>query len=262
MESSSSSAAVLRFFPIRLYDMLEVAEENHWAEIVSWLPDGNGFCVRDRDRFVEEVLPNFFGHTKWKSFLRQINLYHFQRLRRGVGQTSAEVIYMHPSFVRGRRDQCFSIRRDPSAPSSPRSIKSHPSSRPHPKDQHFGASSVGLTDVASKGLLSSPQTSSSKEQRNRLDASTSGRRETMSATRGFHYEDEKLAQTYNSGYRGFTLPDIGPSGFRNELDLSSAALLSRPSKLLQSSLSSDEIDVIISIFLNNNTSSSGDEYAL
>ncbi|OEU08623.1 hypothetical protein FRACYDRAFT_196221, partial [Fragilariopsis cylindrus CCMP1102] len=74
--------------------MLELADQEGFDNIVSWLPDGRSFKVHDPSEFVEQIMPNFFLQSKYKSFQRQLNLWGYARLAIGPGKGG----YYHPRF--------------------------------------------------------------------------------------------------------------------------------------------------------------------
>lgn len=46
-----------------------------------WVPGGKIFLILDVQKFSETVLPKYFRHNKFTSFVRQLNLYGFSKLR-------------------------------------------------------------------------------------------------------------------------------------------------------------------------------------
>ena len=70
--SSSNDDKAKTPFPVRLYEMLDAAERDGFAEIVSWLPDGQSFKIHNLKRFGSEIMVRFFSQTKRKSFQRQV----------------------------------------------------------------------------------------------------------------------------------------------------------------------------------------------
>ena len=57
-------------FPHKLYEMLMKADCMGYSDVVSFLPHGRAFIVRDKRLFEKRVLPMFFSHKSFNSFRR------------------------------------------------------------------------------------------------------------------------------------------------------------------------------------------------
>jgi hypothetical protein len=63
-------------FLLKTYDLLEEgSEEKDGIKIVSWNEEGNGFVVWSPAEFSELILPKYFKHNNFSSFIRQLNTY-------------------------------------------------------------------------------------------------------------------------------------------------------------------------------------------
>jgi len=93
----------LKKFLKALMDLLSQED----PEIVTWLPSGTAFIVRDRKKFVEMVLPRYFKQTKIGSFFRQLNMYGFRCIVDGPYMGA----YHHELFVRDKPHLCSTIQR-------------------------------------------------------------------------------------------------------------------------------------------------------
>jgi hypothetical protein len=94
-------------FPVKLHTMLDKSEEDGLANVVSWAAHGRCFCVHKPKDFVMHVMPQHFKQSKMTSFRRQLNLYGFKRLTKGLDRGG----YYHESFIRGNIDLAYNIRR-------------------------------------------------------------------------------------------------------------------------------------------------------
>ncbi|XP_073054164.1 heat stress transcription factor A-7a-like [Primulina eburnea] len=64
-------------FLTKTYDMVDDQKTNH---IVSWSRGGQSFVVWDPHSFCTSVLPNYFKHNNFSSFVRQLNTYGFRKI--------------------------------------------------------------------------------------------------------------------------------------------------------------------------------------
>jgi hypothetical protein len=87
-------------FPLKLHEILSLIESDGHDDIIGWLPHGRSFKIHKHKEFVETILPKYFVMTKKSSFLRQLNLYGFNRLS-GIGSDQGS--YYHETFLRGMK---------------------------------------------------------------------------------------------------------------------------------------------------------------
>ena len=67
-----------------------------YTKIIYWSGSGEEFMIRDVDKFEEIVLPRYFRHNKMNSFVRQLNMYGFHKIKHNHFKST----FRHPHFRR------------------------------------------------------------------------------------------------------------------------------------------------------------------
>jgi len=99
----------------KTYTMIDTCDQN----VASWSDNGLTFVVKDTEKFACEIIPEFFKHNNFSSFVRQLNFYGFRKIKSDplrikdaeANEESKFWKFRHEKFQRGRPDLLAEIRK-------------------------------------------------------------------------------------------------------------------------------------------------------
>ncbi|TDL21372.1 hypothetical protein BD410DRAFT_804297 [Rickenella mellea] len=128
-------------FAKKLFKMLG---DSRFSHVLSWNLSGDAFIVKDVTEFTKSILPKFFKHSNFASFVRQLNKYDFHKVKNTQDSDGGEHTwtFKHPHFRADSIDGLENIRRKlpgqqpkPHRSASKRSVdKVAPTRRQSPSD--------------------------------------------------------------------------------------------------------------------------------
>jgi hypothetical protein len=92
--SGCSKPKKSKSFLLILFDILN---DSTYNEIIHWNSDGTGIIITNAGKLSDTVLPTYFLHNNYKSFLRQLHLYGFHKIRNYI-KKGEEQEFKHTTF--------------------------------------------------------------------------------------------------------------------------------------------------------------------
>ncbi|CAO0790522.1 unnamed protein product [Mucor circinelloides] len=117
MNPSQIQRNKLQNVPAFLNKLYNMVDDRTTDELIRWSDDGLSFIVVRHEEFAKKVLPRFFKHSNFSSFVRQLNMYGFHKvphLQNGVLSTEGESErweFSNPHFQRNQPDLLLLVTR-------------------------------------------------------------------------------------------------------------------------------------------------------
>ncbi|KAL8467885.1 hypothetical protein ACS0TY_031215 [Phlomoides rotata] len=103
--ASSSKALHFRPIPPFLQKLYDILKDDEFNDIASWSCTGTSFVIKNVHSFAANVLPMYFKHNNFQSFMSQLNSYGFKKISWEKWE------YKNEYFRKGERNLLKNIKR-------------------------------------------------------------------------------------------------------------------------------------------------------
>ncbi|KAK6923034.1 Heat shock factor (HSF)-type, DNA-binding [Dillenia turbinata] len=127
----------------------QLVDDPSTDDIISWNESGSTFVVWKTAEFAKDLLPNYFKHNNFSSFVRQLNTYGFRKTVPDKWE------FANDYFKRGEKDLLSEIRRRKTAstPSTAQTPATGKSSSPSNSGDDMGSTSTTSPDQKNTGSV-------------------------------------------------------------------------------------------------------------
>jgi len=132
--------------PAFLQKTYEILENPAFQDFVCWDDAGETLVIKKVSEFSSLVLPKYFKHNNFQSFVRQLNMYSFHKVRHKSDWRE----FRHPNFRRGCRHLLHTIKRKSSTSSTPSSHSRTQSQALQTQRQEIVTNTQKLSTVAER----------------------------------------------------------------------------------------------------------------
>jgi|AntRauTorckE5430_2_1112549.scaffolds.fasta_scaffold03762_1 hypothetical protein len=112
--ANSTKQHQLPMFLTKTYHMIEKCDQ----DVATWSANGDNFVVKHVEKFASSVLPQYFKHSNFSSFARQLNFYGFRKLKAEPiltadydARTASYVRFYHEKFQKDKPELLVHIKR-------------------------------------------------------------------------------------------------------------------------------------------------------
>ena len=86
--------------PSFLVKLFNILNETQYKSYIKWGSDGQSVIISDSNGLTKKVLPKYYNHNNFASFVRQLNMYNFHKVR--SNQKNGEEKYAHNEFNKSK----------------------------------------------------------------------------------------------------------------------------------------------------------------